>query len=123
MPGLVCRNPGFQEAPDKPEVSDKVQELVPCTFVGEAQAYITQISVVLYLEDRYIEQLGHVLQLLLGDGVLDYYHGIVHVAALYQIVLEKIFYLMEENECPAYPDLFRIDYGRIPVGCLNADDS
>ena len=40
--------------------------------------------------------------------MLDDYYGVVYISSLYEAVVEKEFYFMEEYECPAYADLLRI---------------
>ena len=51
----------LQETSAQTEITDKVEKLVPCTFVRETQDEIAQISVLADLESRYIEELAPVV--------------------------------------------------------------
>ena len=116
MSGLECRNFRFQIAARESQVTDKVKQLVTGAFVRESQMDIVQIPVGLDSEGRNIEKPGHVPELPVCNRMLDYDNGIVHIAAFYKIVLEKVLYFMKKDESPADADLFRIRHGRsLPV--------
>ena len=112
----------LEEASAKPQVADKVEELVSCAFVREAEHEVAEIAVFAYLESRHIEQLAHAFDLLVCHRMLHDHDRIVHITSLHEIVVEQELDLMEENECPAYSDLFRIYDVIVPYGILDSDN-
>ena len=88
-----------------------------CAFVREAEHEVAEIAVLTYLESRYIEQLAHAVDLLVCHRMLDNHYRIVHITSLHEVVVEKELDLMEEDECPADSDLFRI-YDIIVPYCI-----
>ena len=63
---------------------------------------------------------AEVVDLLLGDRVLDDDDGVVHVAALHQPLLGKEFDLVEEHEGPAWRDFGPVIGVGVPVRVLDA---
>ena len=120
--GLFCCNFCLEKASCKSEVSDEVKKLVTGTLVFETELKIVQVSVFADVKFRDFEQLGHSLDLFLGYRMLDYDDGVVNIPSLYEIVVEQEFEFMEENECPACPDLLRVDDAAVPTCCLYSEN-
>ena len=98
----------LEEASAEPEVADKVKHLVTGTFVRETELKVAEVTVFADFECRYVEEIRHLLDLFFCHRVLDYHDGVVDITSLDQAVVEKKFDLVEEYECPACADLFRM---------------
>ena len=123
MTGLFCSYLSLEEASAKSQVTDKVKHLMSCALILEAECQVAEISVFTDLQSWNIEQLRHALDLLVRYRMLDDHDCIVNVSSLYQIVVEQEFDFVEEYECPAYRNLFRIYYAVIPLSMLNSQNS
>ena len=64
--------------------------------------------------------MGHPVKLFLGYGMLHYDYRIIDIPALYEVVVEKEFYLVEENESAAHSNLGGIIHGLVPGSLLHA---
>ena len=81
---------------------------------------IVEVPVVVDGQLRHVEQGRQPFNLLRLDRMLDNHDGVVNVAALNKVVLEKILNLMEEDESTARPYLGRVVGRLVPVGGLNS---
>ena len=93
----------FGIASHKTYVTYQVEHLVPSALVGEMKGDIAQVSLLGNRKAGLAEKAAHFSYLLFADGMLDNHDGVVNVAALDKVVLEKILNLMEEDESTARP--------------------
>ena len=107
MSCLFSRNLSLKEASAKAQIADKVQEFVSCTFIREAKHQIAEVSILTYSKRRHIEQAAHILYLRVCHRMFDNYNSVVNITSLDKIVIEKEFYLVEENTDPVPPWEFR----------------
>ena len=82
--GLVGRKGAEQRSAEKIEIADRVEQLVPDEFVGEAQAFGVEHAV-------FIE-----------------HHGVVEAAAERKAAVAQVFHLVHEAEGARPGDLFQV---------------
>ena len=71
---------------------------MPPALIGETELKVVQIPVLVDGKFRDIEQGRKPLDLIFRDRMLHDHYGIVDIASLDQIILEKVFDLMENTK-------------------------
>ena len=85
---LVACDVSLEISPGEPEIPDHVEKFVPSAFIRETEFKIIEITALVHPELRHVEQGGHPLELLVADRMLHDDDGIVHIAALDEVVGE-----------------------------------
>ena len=102
------------------EVAQQVEQLVARQFVVAAQFEVVQIAR-LDLDVGLVEELLEVVELLLGNGVLDHDDGVVQVTALDEVHLHERLEFVQEDERAARGDLRGVVVARLERRVLVAD--
>ena len=98
MSAAHSRNPRMEEASAQAQVPNEVQHLVAGALIREVEPHVVEIAPLINLELRLVEQACHCRNLLIVYRMFHNHNGIVHITALYEIVAQEIFQLMEEYE-------------------------
>jgi hypothetical protein len=86
MTGSGGQDVCFNGHSDKCHIAHNIEKLVSGRFILKMQLNIVENSFLLNFNMRFLKQLSQFIKLLLRDGSVNNYNGVIQISTLYKIV-------------------------------------